>query len=620
MQISNTLHHFRRYLLYCGIVVLFSGLTTPVSAAYNNQESIPIIITVFEDVQSSTLAKDILDSPASFQFNTFQDQINFGVSRSTFWFKVDIPAQRKTQKTVLEISYPLLDIVDIYTSKNKNWSLLEVGDTRPVANREIDHYNFLKTIELDGGQSQQVFIKTRTHGPTIVPIKLWKLPAFHVHDRNNTLLMGLYFGLLFAIIIYNLFLYLSVRDNSYLYYIGYLSSLVLFIFTLAGLVAYYLLPDLPLVTSRLPFISLCLALLFGFKFSSNLNNTNELAPGLVKTFNIFSWLLFSIVFVGLFIGVRFLSLVTPYFAILAFGLYIYAIVVGIRADYKPSYFVAFTFLVVIPGGVFYALKPFGLTGNAGWLNHAFQSSVVIDSLLLSFALAYRIRYSQNQLEKTRRKTARAHADFSKQLITSLDQERRLLATDLHDGLGQDLLVIKNKLIRAIKPEKQTEKNVIAAHQILQTTIDDIRHLSHRLHPHVLDRLGLKDAAIAVLNDAFNNRDIDLDYAIEEIKFPKNNALALHLYRIIQEGVKNIILHASASRVHIEIHLSSNHIHLLIEDFPKDVKQKWADTIDFSKNFGLSSIRERAELLMGRCEFSHNDSGGFKIDITVPFFQ
>lgn len=597
------------------LVMLLSGFQ-PLPA----QDSLPVTLSVFEDTQRLVRPEMILDSPGSFDFTVVKGKRSFGISRSDFWFKTDLPAASVDRQLILEISYPLLDVVDIYTRENAAWNLLELGDIRPLSNREIVHQNFLKLVDMPADQALTIFLRTRSEGPMLVPIKVWEMAEFHHQDHNQALLEGLYFGVLLALILYNLFVYLSIHNRSYLYYVGYLSLITLFLMSLEGLIVTYVLPASPLLTSWLPFVSLYLALIIAFNFTASINNTHQLAPGLLKLFRLYSLVIFGILIIGLFLGVRFLSQITPYLTVGAISLYIHAIIRGIRANYRPSYFVGFAFLMLLPGASLYALRTIGLLDTGNLPEYAFKTGVALEALLLSLVLAYRIRYTQTRLEQVQLEANRERQGFSKKLIEIRDQELQQLAMELHDGLGQNLLAIKSKLsglLNSIFAQPTQNKSLSDAHEITQATINDVRRMSHQLHPHILDRLGLKQAIMQVATDTCNT-EVVVKCAIDDVDFPRNSPIALHLYRITQEAVKNCAVHADAIRVEVDLQQSDKHLQLRVEDFPEQTSATWLDTLDYTHSFGLSNIQERVKLLGGEADFSHNNLGGFRINITIPF--
>jgi signal transduction histidine kinase len=476
------------------------------------------------------------------------------------------------------------------------------------------------------GETQTVYLRVRSKGPISLPISAWNATDFLQHDRNGALLDGLYFGALLALILFNLFIYLSVRDSSYLYYVAYLGFIGLFMAATSGLLTRYFLPDNPVLANRLPYIFLYSSMIVGVRFAARINNTTTYAPVMLIPLAILAIVLFAALILGNLVDMYALSVLTPYLAIIMIGLALYVTLLSVRAGYRPSYYVAIAFVAIVVGGLTSALGSAGILNQGFWVKHSLRLGVVFEALLLSFALAYRIRYMQQTLNETRERASLERAGFSRKLIEVRDTERREIATELHDGVGQSLLVIKNKLSRLLThdyhetgnkppPLKQT---ITALRQIVQLTIDDTRNLSHRLHPHVLDRLGLTEAIKAVIKETLDEHGTIIESRIEDINLPKNSTLELHLYRIVQEGVKNIVMHANPDRVEISLCQFPNTIELLIEDFPKDPTTPWVDSLNISQCFGLSSIQERVELLRGKTVFSHNDSGGLRIQIGVPF--
>ncbi len=609
-------------MLFVGIILLpVSGAPQFFGDQYKSASGrIPFEMSWFEDDSHTIKPAEILDSSGKVHFKPLNGKTSFGVRRSVLWFRIDIVAQPSAKKVFFEIGFPLLDQLDIFLQTKGKWQEVKMGDTLPFSLREISHPNFIQEIELSANKQQTLYLRIQSQGPISVPINVWELASFHTHDRTRALLTGWYFGILLALIVFNLFIYFSVRDLSYLFYIGYLGFISLFLFSTSGLLTLYLFRDTPQIANRLPYCFLYLAIISGLKFAVCISNIDTFLPALAKIIKLYSWFLFMVLLLGMTTTIRFLSLGTPYFGIVALGLGIHTIIVGIRESYYPSYYVGFAYLAILGGGILYALGSTGVIEKRAWTEFAFQISISVEALLLSFALAYRIRYIQNQLINVREEANQEYLNFSKKLIEARDNERRQIATELHDGFGQNLLIIKSKVSDLLGLPDLFESNRHTGHplqQLIQEAIDDVRGLAHRLHPHILDRLGLREAMIAMVDDAFEGQEMVVQCHIEDISLSKKSVQLLHLYRIVQEGVKNILQHARPVRVEIDLYQSSDTIELRIEDFAKSSQDLQCNVLNLKECFGLSSIRERAELLRGKAFFSHNSSGGFKIYISIP---
>lgn len=606
--------------LAMSMVVLLSIVPSFSSASsrYFDQGTVSYTVTYLEDKSNELTLDDMFLSPWRYNFQKLDHRTNFGVSTSGLWFKLSIPAQVEVSDAILEVGYPLLDKVTVYAQERGEWVETIMGDSLPFSQRNTQHVNFLKKVNIQLTMPQIIYVKVENEGPLNVTIRLWDDVAFYYQDRTRMVITGSFFGAMLAIMIFNYFIYLSVGDRSYLYYVGYLLFLSLFTFCLHGFMSAYVLPESPGVVNRMIYPFLYLAMILGLKFSGEVNSMATLSPDVLRVINQACIALFGVGLLGSFLGNRYLALITPYIGIFVIGLFIYVIIEGIRAKYRPSYFVGAAFLAIAPGGVLFALGTMGLIKGGAWTSTAFQAGVVAEALLLSFALAYRIRYTERKLVEAREIVGQTRVAFARQHIESRDEERKYLAGELHDGLGQNLLVIKNKINRVIDSCMQGDKNLEEAQNIVQITIDDVRRLSHQLHPHILDRLGLKEAASAVVRDAFDPKEVRVKCLIDDTEVLRKGPVALHLFRIVQEAVKNILTHAKPKFVNVEMFQLADTIILRIENLSDTFDLAWMPATSLKHGLGLNSIMERVELLNGECVLLHSRSGGFRIEVTVPF--
>ncbi len=623
-MVGETCEHITMTIWLRRLAVLLLGLPGALAlvaeASMPSPARIPFHASWFEDASNAIAPREVLNAPGDFPFRDVGRQSGFGVRRSTLWFRIDIAPQPMPRAALLEVGFPVLDQLDVFTRAGDGWRETRLGDTRPFSSRPIRHPDLLVPVHLAPGVPQSVFLRVRSNGPVNVPLALWDAARFDARDRDNALVTGVYFGILLALIVFNGFIYTSVRDPAYLYYVGYLGFITLFIFATQGLLSQYVLPNAPKIANLAPFVFLYLAMVIGLRFTVVINNTTAFSPRLARVIRFTRGLLLVVLASTVTLNMRLLTMLTPWMGFVVLGLSLHSIVIAIRAGYKPSYFVAIAFFAIMLGGVPYALSALEIIDGDAWPRNGFKIGVVAEALLLSFALAYRIRYMRRKLKDISEKAAAERAGFSAKLIEAQDRERREIATELHDGLGQSLLVINNRLGRLLAPGENRPDldNARDAQRMVQTTIDDVRSLAHHLHPHVLDRLGLREAIIAIIRDAFDGHDAAVHYEIDDIDLSDDKVKALHLYRIVQEGVKNILTHASPERVEITLRQTADALILRIEDFAAQPASTWADSLDFSRSFGLSSIRERVELLMGKTVFSHNESGGFRVEVTIPF--
>lgn len=211
-------------------------------------------------------------------------------------------------------------------------------------------------------------------------------------------------------------------------------------------------------------------------------------------------------------------------------------------------------------------------------------------------------------------------DFSRRLISAHETERRRVAAELHDGLGQTLAMLNNRALAATHSATDLQS---AKQQIEQITehsaqaIGEVREIAHNLRPYLLDRLGLTKALRAMLNKIAPGGIPLIEADIDELDgfFPPDAEMSI--YRIVQESLNNMIKHAEATRAAVRIVVQEDAVHLTIEDNGKGFD---LDAVSESeqRGFGLLGISERVRLLDGTHTIEATAGKGTRINIHLPY--
>jgi signal transduction histidine kinase len=208
--------------------------------------------------------------------------------------------------------------------------------------------------------------------------------------------------------------------------------------------------------------------------------------------------------------------------------------------------------------------------------------------------------------------------LSEQLIQAQEQERRRIALELHDSVGQSLSAIKYTLERAIimmqRPELGSPEAVLTcAVQRIQGTAEGIRAISLNLRPPVLD-LGAASATLWFCREfaaTYPDIVVRTEVSVENAEIPPR--IATHLFRCVQELLNNVAKHAAANRVWVTLQRDATRLHLTVRD---DGQGLGGDAIDHSKlrGSGIRNLRERAE--MTGAKFSLNSPGGLGAEAQI----
>lgn len=228
--------------------------------------------------------------------------------------------------------------------------------------------------------------------------------------------------------------------------------------------------------------------------------------------------------------------------------------------------------------------------------------------------------AEESLRLAHERESRVHAEFSRRLLSAQEQERKRIATELHDSLGQQLSLIKNLTTLA---REQTSLPASATPQLAQiaqvvtAAIAETRHLAHGLRPVHIDQFGLVSSLEALLDQVAGSGSLQIERRLENVDDVLVGEAATHVYRIMQEALNNLIKHARASHARVALERDLHCIRLCIEDngCGFDVSGHSADNVH--AGLGLTSIRERVGILRGTVEWQSRTGAGTRLCIQIP---
>lgn len=230
-----------------------------------------------------------------------------------------------------------------------------------------------------------------------------------------------------------------------------------------------------------------------------------------------------------------------------------------------------------------------------------------------------VGFSFNRRLKTVKKEKKSQEEFTRQLISAQEEERKRIAGELHDSLGQNLLVIKNKAMLGLK-KKDNKLLFNEISDLSSSTLQEVREISYNLHPYQLERLGLTKAIESITERALKSTNIIFKDEIDIIDKIFSPEAEINIYRIIQECVNNIIKHSGATEAQLIIKKEHDGVLITISDNGKgfDVNAVLSDKL--KRGIGLMDINERAKLFNGKVEFKSAPGMGTTCKISIPLKQ
>jgi len=226
-------------------------------------------------------------------------------------------------------------------------------------------------------------------------------------------------------------------------------------------------------------------------------------------------------------------------------------------------------------------------------------------------------YTVNKRIRHLKKEKAQHHMFSRQLIELQEEERKRISSELHDSLGQNLLVIKNLLYLYRNSDSKNEDDLEQVSGLIKESIDEIKELSTNLHPHQLEKLGLIKAISSMIAKVERASGIKIVSELHDIAQSVPSEYKINIYRIIQEALNNVVKHSNAANASVKIITSGNSIVIEIKDDGRGIDfSDAAVQSNLVEGFGLKSLKERARLISGELTINSSLNSGTQIKILI----
>jgi PAS domain S-box-containing protein len=230
-----------------------------------------------------------------------------------------------------------------------------------------------------------------------------------------------------------------------------------------------------------------------------------------------------------------------------------------------------------------------------------------------------IRDNAAELEKMVDRRTDELRRLSVRLMTMQDQERRRLARDLHDGLGQELAVAKMVLDKMVlqKSAQPPQEAWNEASGIVDRAIQQVRTMSHLLHPPLLDEVGLLSALSWYVEGLTKRSGIETSLQVQPRDFPRLSAdVETAVFRIVQEALTNVFRHSEANKVWITLAQKEENIVVGVRDDGKGIGKRIAELQPDSVGVGIGGMKQRAKEFGGELRLT-NAQPGTLVELVIP---
>ncbi|MHA7923938.1 MAG: 7TM diverse intracellular signaling domain-containing protein [Marinobacter sp.] len=445
-----------KFLISAFLAVVLSVLLSPHAVASQGSPS-PVIgqessvsmagkMSTYRNGASDLTVEEAAELYQEGQFNKPEAEdsssTNFGLTPEEIWLALEFSTREKAhQNWFLEIGHASLDRVRVYLLEDGNLIYQGLsGDLLPFVSKPVSHRNHVFPVSLFPGNDYQLLVSVRSEGTLTVPVTFWQGEALWASDQQTYGALGLYYGVLLALLVYNLFLFFSLRDVLYLTYVGFIGCLALGQAGLSGLTGQFLWSDIPWLVHLSPTAGVAASGVFGALFVQRFlagTPASMKIAWLMPALSVAYGLTFlTAIFVSYYLAAVAVNLISMVFAVSAL---LMGAVSLLRREPGARFFVL-AWISFLLGVLVIALHNVGVLPSNGFTTNALLIGSVMEMLLLSLALADRI----NELQQSR-ELAQSQALESRQRMLELVKENERYLESRVAERTQELETVNHQL-------------------------------------------------------------------------------------------------------------------------------------------------------------------------------
>lgn len=471
---------------------------------------------------------------------------DLSITPYSYWLRFSVQNDIANRNLGLQIVQPMIDKIDFYQLTGK--SVIKSnssGQWLPFNSRLISHQTYIYPVTVPDHQQSTFYFHIRSGKQLVLPIYLGTSEQVIESAMVKDISFGIYIGIILVMILYNLFVFATVKDINYLYYVSYLAIALITQSCIEGYVFRFILPNHPEFADQSIYIGSALIGLAAIEFSKNFLSAKQYTPRMYKISYIF-WVLYIIQII--------LALTKNYNAsygmVLCLAMFsalyvlymaIYIVIKGFRA--AKFFLIAWSFFILCV--VVYVLKDFNILPYNNLTSSALLIGSAFEAVLLSFALADKINIFKADKERSQEETLRALQENERiireqNVILELRvTERTTELSESNQELNKTLEDLKQAQTQLVESEKMASLGQLTA-GIAHEINNPINFVTANINPlkrdvdmlfeafAFIENLGLSDTPVAEKQKQIDEykEELDFDYLVVEIN---------HLLKGIHEG-------------------------------------------------------------------------------------
>ncbi|WAC12450.1 sensor histidine kinase [Dyadobacter pollutisoli] len=612
-----------RFILACALLLVSIDYSYSRAIRWNPRKTYINIgnrLAILED--KSNLLK--IDQVSSAEFdNKFtpsqQNTLHFGLNKSAFWLKFEF-YNNSSEKLYLQLEHAFIPTADLYVRDSKgSWTVIKSGYKVLIGNKPIsDHW---QSFPLLSGK-HEYFIRLI---PYVHPInvKIWNSKSYLITSNKEKLYYGIYLGLLFFVFAIHLFLFISLKHN---YYLAYCLLIVSYILTSTSVLEGYFIYAFPFADMMywykiVPAIDMPIMLVYCLLFLE------------VKKYrsNLFYFTVMVCVILLLYLPIlHFLPDLVIFVAnwVMALLVFILAIYIGVsvgKSGNNLGYYYSVTYVFWL---ILVAMEEINI--QFGTPEHLFDITyvsiaILVESFFLSILLAKRLQWDKEQNDQIRfelqKDLIRIQDRFDNEMLQAQleiqEQTFNNISQEIHDNIGQSLGIVSINLYSLDNiVNENDEQRISESINLVSNVMNELRDIAKSLNSDYLRKIGL-------LGALEQQASILRKTGIFEVQILSNDQIILSdsnkellIFRVLQELLSNIVKHAKATNIVVNVDYQHTHLSITVQDNGNgfDVEQIFKSK---SSGLGLTNIKNRVNMIDGSFSIKSSPASGTVATIKIP---
>lgn len=451
---------------------------------------------------------------------------NFGFTKNIYWVRFELHNESNERDWFIHVSYPLLDKIEFYELTDKSWKQIITGDSYVFSARPLEEKSFIFPVKLGLQKNKTYYFRFESEGTVQFPITVYSHERFLKLKEKENLSLGIYYGIVFVLVIYNLILLFMLRDLGYLYYLLYISLYGLSQSVLNGLAFQIFWPNSPhWANISLPFVG-GFSLFWGLQFTRSFLNTKRNTP---------TWDKIIFVLMGLMLFLMLSSFVFSYYVniyllasfVILFALSVFLVaVVCWDKGYKPARYFLIAWVALLFGVGIYSLKGFGILPANIFTEYGLQAGSAIEMCLLSLGLAYKIKLANSDKNRAERLMTSYKVKLQDAKLVSSRLEVELLKNNIHPHF---LLNSINATIIWLDEDPETAKQLLTA---LSDELRSILKLTNKKTISISEEINICKRYLEIMS---LRKESKFEFKTEGVS-PKDMIPPIVLLTLVENGV------------------------------------------------------------------------------------